>query len=75
MAKPKTIEPGKAYRLRRHFGRGPSDDVVLVTEVVAASKTTKQVRFFVLGQSDNEHLDALSYFRRYVFSEEPQAIQ
>lgn len=70
-----TIQIGATYRLRPWYGgRGPSDDVVVVTRIVPMSKTANTVWFIAL-HGDRERPANLSDFRRRVWAREPTAIQ
>lgn len=72
LARPRTIEVGKAYRIRHPFGAGSY--VVLVSEVIQITKATRTIWYSTVEEGDDRHLDNYSSFLRRVLSEEKTAI-
>jgi len=73
MAKPKSLEIGKAYRLYAPFSREPGEDVAVVTHI-DPPKWNRQIRYAVLRSDRGDELGWYRPFLSRVHSEEPRSV-
>lgn len=71
---PDEIKVGGVYRIKKPFGNGPADDVVIVTAIWWNSKVARTVAYQWLGGS-GDIWENYAPFKRSVWREEPRAIQ